>query len=568
MTMRALTLVLVLLGFAPQDKTPKKLEWKLPAGHAAEFTYLDRAGKPIADQKLLIFGSELTPTSNRLAIDTYDQIPLSLIFQLPAEAVKGGIGWEHASYYFNEAYDAMGGFDALGGGSIRPCCAKGRFIAKIQKKGDDEIAVIDGAFSIVEIRRDMVNNQVKVIVSKNELGTLATSVQFNLTKGMIQKAVWQYKIKAQVREGGRLVDKRSETHSMIELKETLELDPAKTAPLLDQSIARAVEWLKKQQKNGAWGGTRPGPAAAVEAQYQTSVAVRALVAAGAAPDDAAIAAASKTLRSAPPPETYVLCQQILALAAKTPTKDEAEDLKRFAEELLKRRDPRSGGWAGIANRNEPAGSFLTGVAAEALALVPDAKVPDDALRSVLEFFSGSWVEDEGRVDLALELGKDATALAPDPKLDTGLVPATWPALVGNRQAMDIRAARKGSFFSVVAALRALLLVPERLKLDEKALKNLDLPVRKGFGNLQLHWTLRSVPPLEAYWCTQRHEYLALLGPTLSRAKVDRIGGVDWRTEGAMLLMREQGEDGSWFPGTDQAVAKTAHALLFLASCRR
>jgi hypothetical protein len=64
------------------------------------------------------------------------------------------------------------------------------------------------------------------------------------------------------------------------------------------------------------------------------------------------------------------------------------------------------------------------------------------------------------------------------------------------------------------------------------------------------------------------EYLGLLGSTLARAKVDRIGGSDWRLEGATLLLREQGDDGSWFAGTDQAVAKTAHALLFLAAANR
>jgi hypothetical protein len=60
----------------------------------------------------------------------------------------------------------------------------------------------------------------------------------------------------------------------------------------------------------------------------------------------------------------------------------------------------------------------------------------------------------------------------------------------------------------------------------------------------------------------------MLGPMLARARIDRIGGSDWRLEGATLLLREQGDDGSWFPGTDQAVAKTIHAVLFLASARR
>ncbi|MBV8879140.1 MAG: hypothetical protein JO332_04155 [Planctomycetaceae bacterium] len=567
--LRTLLLSLFLLGSLPQDKTPRKLEWKLAPGHAAEYLYLDRAGKPIPDQKLLLFASELTPTANRLAIDTYEQLPLAFIFQLPPEPIKGGVGWEYTSYHFNDAYDALGGFDYLGAGSLRPLFAKGRYIAKFQKKGDEDLALIDGAFSLVEIRRDMVNNQMKVIVTKNELGTLATSVQFNMSKGLVQKAAWQYKIKAQDREGGRIVDKRSETHQMIELKEDAELDAAKVQPAVETSMARAVEWLRKQQKNGVWNTAKPGPGAALEGVAQTSVVVRALIAAGVKPDDPAIAAASRTLRSAPPPETFVLCQQIFALAAKSPTKEEADDLKRFSEELLKRRDPRTGGWPSLAGRNnEVASSFLTGYALEALTLSPDARIPDETLRRGLEFFSGSWIEDDGKVDLDLETEKDATTVVPDPKKDKDLVPATWPALVGVQQATDLRAGRKGSFFSVVAALRALLLLPERLKMDEKQVKNLELPIKKGLANLQLRWTLRSVPPIEAFWCTQRMEYLGLLGPTLARAKIDRIGGSDWRVEGAMLLLREQGEDGSWFSGTDQAVVKTAHALIFLASAKR
>jgi len=157
-------------------------------------------------------------------------------------------------------------------------------------------------------------------------------------------------------------------------------------------------------------------------------------------------------------------------------------------------------------------------------------------------------------------------IAPDPK--KSVVPASWPAQQSRPGAIDFRGARKGSFFTLVAALRALLLLPERLKMDDKQLKTLDLPLRKGFANLQFRWTLRTVPPVEAPWCSQRLEYLGLLGPMLAHAKINRIGGSDWRLEGVTLLLREQGEDGSWYPGTDQAVAKTAHALLFLASARR
>jgi hypothetical protein len=559
--MRTTCLAFLFLGLLAQDKTLKKLEWKLAPGHVAEFAYLDKAGKPLPDQKLVVFGSELTSNSNRIAVDTYEQIPLAMLFQLPPEAIKGASGWEYQCFFFNEISDS---FEISSGGSLRPICAKGRYLVKVQKKGDDEIATIEGAFSLVDVRRDVVNGQLKITVTKIELGTLATSLQFSLSKGMILKAAWQYKIKAQDREAGRIVEKKIETHQMLEFKEDVELDAAKIQPAIETSITRAVDWLKKQQKGGAW--TSPPKAGAVggDAAYLTSVVVRALSAAGVKPDDPALVAASRTLRTPPPPENFTLCQQILALAAKQPTKDEAEDLRKFSEELQKRREPRSGGWAAAAGKNEISTAFLTAFALEALAAVPDAKIPDETFKSGLDFFSGNWIEEDGRVDLDIEFEKDAATIAADPKKD--VVPCTWPALVikGN----DIRVGRKGSFFTLVAALRVLLLLPERMKADERTLKSIDLPLRKGLADLQSHWTLRSVPPIEASWCAQRMEFLGMLGPTLARAKVDRIGGSDWRLEGAALLLREQGEDGSWFSGTDQAVAKTAHALLFLGAAKR
>ena len=93
--MRTIALAVLMMGLLAQDKALKKLEWKLAPGHAAEFAYLDKAGKPLPDQKLIVFGAELTPNSNRIAVDTYEQIPLAMLFQLPPEPIKGASGWEY-----------------------------------------------------------------------------------------------------------------------------------------------------------------------------------------------------------------------------------------------------------------------------------------------------------------------------------------------------------------------------------------------------------------------------------------------------------------------------------------
>src|SRR6185295_9025630 len=127
-----------------QDKGLRKLEWKLASGHAAEFVFLDKAGKPLPDRKFLVFGSELTPQSNRILVDGYDELPLPLLFQLPPEAFKTSVGWEYSATFFNDAYDAIGGFETMiGGGSIRPVHAKGRYVLRTAKKGEEETATID-----------------------------------------------------------------------------------------------------------------------------------------------------------------------------------------------------------------------------------------------------------------------------------------------------------------------------------------------------------------------------------------------------------------------------------------
>ena len=567
LVMRAACLFLLALEVLAQDnKGLRKLEWKIPPGHAAEYVALDKAGKPIADRKFLIFGSELTPNSNRIVVDTYDSIPVPILFQLPPEAFKTAVGWEYSAVFFQDAWDAMGGFEAMiGGGSIRPVAVKGRFILKTtQKKGEEEIAHIDGSFGLFEIRRDFVNNQTKFTITNHDMGSLVTSAQVSVPRGILLKAGWQLKAKGQERENGRPVERKFDAHHMIEFVRDLELDATKTQAAVETALSRAADWLKKQQKNGTWIPARAN-AAPGETIGLTALAVRALVAAGVKPDDPALLAASKPLRSSAPVENAALSHQILALSCKTPTKDEADDARRLAEELYRRRDPRIVAWGPGTGRNDAPNLALTALALEALASAPDAKIPEESLKAALEMISTGWVDDEGVVDLDLEFEKDAATIAADPRKNVQA--CAWPAQLG-RQANDLRAARKGSFFTLVAALKTLLILPEKLKLDEKQLKNLDTPLRRGLAGLQCRWTFRAVPPVEAAWCSQRLEYLGLLGPMLSRAKIDRIAGSDWRIEGATLLLRDQGDDGSWFPGTDQAVAKTIHAMLFLASARR
>ena len=542
--MRVALLILLLV---PAQQ--RKLEWKLAPGRVARYAFLEKNGKPSKDRETVVFGSELTPAGNRIFADRYDELPLALLFQLPPEPFKGGTAWEFGGTFFQDGSDVSGFLEAaVGFGGFKPVAVKGRYILKsTQKKGDDEISTIDGAFTFFEVRRDFVNNQAKFVLTKNDLGTLATSAQISVPRGLLVRGGWQLKVKGQERvfERGvaRVADKAFNVHEMIELKEEKAVEADAAA-----SLKNGIAFLR--------GRAGSGP--------DQALLLHALLAAGAAVDDPVVAAAIKTLRAAPPPpETAALARTVLALSLG----GAVDEARKLADVLLARRDARTGVW-GAGGRNDGPNPVITATAVAALAAVDGQKVPDDAWSSALEAVTSSWIEETPEVDLAIDFEPGATTIAADPKK---VVPATWPADAGRRGPGNnppLMGARKGSGFVVLAALETCLIASGKLKLEEKQRQSLDTSLRKGLAWVQSRWTLRGVPPSEGAWSQQRLEYLGRLGAVLARAKVDTVAGSDWRLEGSMMLLRGQGDDGSWAPGTEQAVAKTAHALLFLASARR
>jgi hypothetical protein len=562
--MTRLLLALALLASA-QDKGPRRLEWKLGKDRAALYGGLDRSGRPSRDRDFLLLAAELKGTGNRIVVERQADLPLAFVFQLPADPVKSGLPpWELSATLFADASDATA-VGLLGGGEIRPIAVRGRFAVKsLQKKADDEIVTIDGAFTFFEIRRDFVNNQVSLVPTKNDVGTLATSAQFSVNRGLVVRAGWQLRLKGQERENGRVVDRRLDLSEGLELKEELDLaaDPAPAAH--EVALTKAVDWLRRQQKPaGSWGQPAQGQAADLGT---TGLVVRALLAAGVEASDPLLAPSVKLLRGAGAPDTWGLSNQIAAIALKGPDKAEADDLRKLVDELVRRRDARSGLWpAGTGGRNDPLNPVSTGYALEALSHVPDARVPDDAWKAALDQLAAAALEGAREIDLELEWEADA---APDLAAPGKVAPVVWPGALAPRQPNDplqLRAARRGSSLTQLAVLRALLAVPERQRAEERTRKFVDATVRKGLAQVQGEWTLRAVPPVEGAWSQFRGEYLSLLSQVLSRAKLVRIAGSDWRLDGAALLVREQAEDGSFGDGS---AARTAQALLFLATARR
>jgi hypothetical protein len=558
----------LLLLPALQDKGARKLEFKLPPGSLAEYALLDRAGRPATAPPVLVFGSELLGASNRFGIDRYDDIPLALAFQLPPLAFKSGVAWDVSLMYFDEAQESAGGGGPggfFGGAGLRPVQVRGRIAVKgSQKKGDDEILTFDGSFTFYETRRQMVNNQMRTQITKNDLGLAATSVQFSIARGLPVRIGWQLRLKGQDREGGRIVDRRFDTHVVLELKEDRVVDAAAVAASGRAAADRAVARLKALQKgDGEWIPDKP-QVLRTESAAVTARVVRSLVAAGLPPGDPALVAASRSLRAPMqgPLETALVAQIAHALGLLEGDKDAADQARKLGEDLLRRQDPR-GLWTNGGPNAAPS-LVVSAQVLEALAVCPGLRISDETWKRALDGFLQSAMEDGEEVTLDLAFDADPPPFAPDPKT----VPSQgWPP---QQAAPDdlmaaLRGRQRGTALTALAALSAIETAASKLTLDEKGRQNVDQARRRGLAHLQRRWTLRTVPPAEGAWSAQRIEYLDRLGDFLARTKISKVSGSDWRSEGILLLLREQAADGSWNPGTVDAAARTAHALAFLAS---
>lgn len=569
--MRLTVLALALLAAAPQDKSKKKLEWKAEPNSVLEYDVLDpRSNKP-SGETFYVFASELRPTGgNRIAVDRFEDIGWPLVFQLPKDEVKPGAVWEHAAYFFHEASESTALWSWGGPSSIQPVHAKGRYVLKSIDK--DGVAWIDGAFELFEIRRDYVNNAVKLTVTKNKVGTVSTSMGFHVENGRVTIAGFSCDLpRAQSRlwekDRWSVQDKKIKETKRIQFKEALVLDRDKMQTAIDAAVQRATGWLKKQQKaTGDFGNARTLETDRLETNY-TGLIVRALLASGMKPDEELIQKALKFLRTPPAsktPQSYDL--QILGLLAKEPSKEELQAVKVAVDALLDLRDRKVGGWApGNKRGTETINPITTRHAAEGLyyAKLANVDVPADVWRTLLDLYATSTVDEADEVELKLVFEDDFAGLEGDVKK---AFPGSWRFNSERKPSTDPMQARdvKGFAMTTIAGLEILCTLRATTALNESQKKTVDGAIRKGLAYLQYFWTLRTPPPSEAAWSVQKVEYLAGLMRVFTALGVKTIDGADWRLEGAYLLLREQNADGTWDLSGGSVLADTAWALSFLA----
>ncbi len=590
--------VFALCAAAPQDKPKRKLAWLLPKTHVAEYSVLGSNGKPIADRAFWVFGSELTETgANRIAVDRYTHIPYALLFHLPSHEVKPGEQWEHQEYFFYEAQygsDGMGGFGfgwGWGGGatSIRPVVAKGRYVfRKIEKdkKTDAELAVIDGEFTLLELRQERSNNDNKMVITKNDVGTISVSMLLHVTRGVLQRGTYSVKTRAQerlpVKDDTKVLEKRLTFVETLELKEELEFGGEKLGKAVEAQVKKAADWLRKQQAAGGdWAAFRTIEENNAKAST-TGLCVRALLAAGAKPDDPAVDKAIRWLRTqtagtpqavdwqmtafvyraAPSDKPYAECDLATARAdvRKSLPKQDADWIKALTANLVSRRETASGIWPAIDK--ESPNVLTTRAAIEALALASEAGIDtplelwNHAMQTVLDACADMGLE--------LELAFEGIEY-PDKDVDAKkkVRPQSCRFNPGDTQSRN----REGNAlctYSAASILRyAQIELTRRGVLKDSQKRLLDGAQRGLLAWLQSRRTWRTVPPTEAEWCVNRYQHAHAMGELLTLYGAKKVEGVDWHSEGAYHLMREQCGDGRWDTEYGSPLSETAHCILFL-----
>ncbi len=117
-----------------------------------------------------------------------------------------------------------------------------------------------------------------------------------------------------------------------------------------------------------------------------------------------------------------------------------------------------------------------------------------------------------------------------------------------------------------AGLTSLIIAESELfrtkDLDDRMRASIDKAKKQGLAWIQEHCTVRSNPPSAGFWSVFHYYFLYSLERVGVLYGIRKIGDHDWYHEGALVLLREQREEGAWSSAAELPVVDTAFALLF------
>jgi hypothetical protein len=546
-----LALVLVLCG---QEKAARTLEWKLSSGQVAEYVRTDPLGAGATSERFFILGSELTARRNRLAVDDYQTLARSLLFELPPQGSAGSVEWQHAEFLTHLQQPGVGAV-----------YLSGTFVARApRRENGEDVVAIEGSLTLFRAEQAVVNGESRLTANRTEVGRLTTATRISVSRGVAIKARYVLHLRAR---GDRPGEKATDLEEELSLRAVRDLDERELQRKSAQAVEKAVRWLRERQSpGGSWGSFRAVECGRVLSPA-TALVVRALLRSGVSANDPAIVAARGSQRGGRLPSVRAIADHVASLLASADLTLEDQDRAREAiDELARFYDATSALWR-AGDGIESVGSIPAARALEALAATGSASSPSLGTARAL----ASSLREEGP-PVRLDLERESGALPPLPTVEE-IRPGAWVvsqpinASLPRRDPYPAQATRKlplpgASALAVVSGLKGLLPALTLGNVDAESRKTLERSMLAGLGMLQDRWTVR-FPGSEAGRVAERMEYLFVLSQLLNELRVKRIGGSDWRLDGVYAVLDAQRDNGGWGSEAGDDVAATAFGILFL-----
>jgi len=587
------TLVLIpLLPLLLQDKE-YEFKWGLARDMAADYAVFDTSkGRPVPkkDRFFMIFGPDLKDDgTNNLLVNTYDDLPWHFVFQLPKGKVKAGSRWTLEEDLFEPARQALSTMHAF-----KPVAVRGVLsLKKIEKMNDVECARVDGVFQLFEIKIDSINN--KRSISKSQFAQFSTVAWLSLENTVLVKGGYDYNGKGDeykgIKQGEEPKTRKMDLGELIEIKkELVKVDQVAHLDRIHGAIKKGVEALRKmQRKDGSWqdeGGSfaRDFPAG------MTGLCTMALVHSGVKVDDPQVRMAFAYMQKAQFKKVYDVAATIMAFETKYLPLEKFEDVQSLTEQgardaiakaitkedlayLQKAVDwlvglqTKDGTW-GYPEQSENYDHSNTQYAMLALksAARCGIKIRADVWKKAANHWIASQRVASPKVALKLTwLSDEEAGVDTSTRAEEQFTQGPWGYFTVKPVHDAITDNGYGSM--TCAGLTSLLVAESELvqmkELDDALRKKIDQAKKQGLAWLQENFTVRGCPPQAGFWSVFYTYYLYSLERVGVLYGIRKFGDHDWYQEGALVLVHQQRDDGSWNLYVDIPVLDTAFALLFL-----
>jgi hypothetical protein len=588
----ALSLALLAPGLSQDKNVEVELKWGLAKDLAADYAVSEiRGGKPVPakDRGFLIYGSELLDDgASSLMVNSYDDIGPFFLFTLPRGKVKPGSRWKHETLLFKDARLAL-----LPMVAYKEVFFSGEFLfRKVEKVQGRDCALVEGIFQYFEVKIDA---QGKRTPDRQALGTLRTAQWLSLSQTELVRGTWELRGKGQeyrgVKQGLEPRQSKVEQAYALELKkEPLKLDVKEHYTPIADAIKRGVAALRKmQERNGSFvdqGGTfaRDFPVGT------TALALMALVHSGVKVDDPAVRSGLAWVQGQALRKTYEVAATLMLLETKYLPLEQVEDVADLTEEKardavrkaitredlafaercakwLLEKQTKDGTW-GYPEGGETHDHSNTQYAL--LGLKSAARMGVSIPESVWKRIAAHWIDAQRisgeKVELRIEGYEGQEPGAGQTRAGETFLQGPWGYLVKKPEGL-MELVDRGYGSMTCAGLTSLIIAESELAargaLDDAARRRIEQAKKQGLAWLQENYSIRGTPPAAGFWSVFYFYYLYSLERVGVLYGIRRLGGHDWYLEGAVLLCRQQREDGSWLSYDEIPVADTSFALLFL-----